>query len=68
MIPCLIIGKNSTIPLVSKLADASSVLDEKAMISLGKDIEAAHVYDFVSACKYQNKEKQNEFTRQIIII
>ena len=63
-----IIGKNSTIPLVSKLADAASILDDKAMISLGKDIEAAHIYDFVSACKYQNKDKQNEYTRQMIII
>ena len=63
-----IIGKNSTIPLISKLADARNILDDKSMMSLGKDIEAAHIFDFVSACKYQNKDKQNEFTRKMIII
>ena len=63
-----IIDKSTSIPLISKLADADTILDENAMNILNKDIKAAHLYDFVSACKYQSKEIVNEFTRQIVII
>lgn len=58
---------HSTIPIISKLADAPKILDDKALEILGKDIQAAHMYDMVSACKYQN-ELKNELTRQITII
>lgn len=61
------IKDNSSIPMISKLADASKTLDQKSMKILEKDIQAAHIYDLVSAFKYQNESK-NEMTRQIVII
>lgn len=61
------IKENSSIPMISKLADAPKILDDKSLEILGKDIQAAHIYDMVSACKYQSDLK-NEMTRQIIII
>lgn len=63
-----LIKESSSIPLISKLADADKVLSPEAMAILGKDIQSSHVYDLVSACKYQNKEHVNEFTRPIIIV
>lgn len=62
-----IIKENSSIPMISKLADASKYLPEDNMKMLEKDIQAAHIYDLVSACKYQY-ELMNEYTRQIIIV
>ena len=63
-----IVKESSSIPMITKLADAGNVLDERQMCLLDKDIMAAHIYDFVSACKYQSKENANEFTRQIVIV
>lgn len=61
------IKEHSSIPMISKLADAPKYLDDKALEILGKDIQSAHMYDMVSACKYQNDLK-NEMTRQIVIV
>ena len=63
-----IIGKSTRIPLISKLADADKQLTPELMNILDKDITAAHIYDFVSACIYQNKEIKNEYTRRIVIV
>ena len=63
-----IIKESSSIPMITKLADAGNVLDDRQMLLLDKDIMAAHIFDFVSACKYQSKENANEFTRQIVIV
>ncbi|MCR5800010.1 MAG: nucleotidyltransferase family protein [Lachnospiraceae bacterium] len=62
-----IIKDHSSIPIISKLADAPRMLDDKDLKMLGKDIQAAHMYDFVSACKYQ-KDLKNEFTQAMIIV
>ncbi len=62
------IKKSATIPLISKLADADKLLNDKEMAILNKDIKASHIYDLVSACKYQNKEHINEYTHQMIIV
>lgn len=61
------IKEHSSIPMISKLADAPKYLDDKALEILGKDIQSAHMYDMVSACKYQS-ELKNEMTRQIVIV
>lgn len=61
------IGKNTSIPLITKLADARSLLSEQNYTFLEHDIFCSHVYESVVADK-TGKPFQNEFTRQIIII
>ena len=60
------IGRQTSIPLVSKLADASSVLSKEAYHYLEHDIFCAHVYESIIAQK-NNIPMKNEFTRQIVI-
>lgn len=62
------IKEHASIPLISKLADADKYLTEKELAILGKDVQASHIYELVSACKYQNKNHVNEFTRPMIIV
>ncbi len=61
------IGKHTSIPLISKLADTSDILDDKAMRYLEHDIFCSHVYESVVAHKLSTDSK-NEFQRQLIII
>lgn len=61
------IAKTTTIPLVSKLADASNLLTDSAMSYLDHDIFCSHVYESVVADK-SNTEMRNEFTNQLIIL
>jgi len=61
------IGKHTSIPLISKLADASDILDDKAMRYLEHDIFCSHVYESVISQKLCTDAK-NEFQRQLIII
>ena len=63
-----IIKETSSIPLITKLADADKYLDSKNLAILGKDVQASHMYDLVASCRFQNKQHVNEFTRQMIII
>lgn len=58
--------KSSTdVPVISKLADASSFLDENAMEILKKDIFTADLYEQI--CAYKRKGmSQSEYTRKII--
>ena len=60
------IGKHTSIPLISKLADASDILDDKAMRYLEHDIFCSHVYEAVIAHKL-SAESKNEFQRQLIL-
>ena len=60
------IGKHTSIPLISKLADASGILDDKAMRYLEHDIFCSHVYEAVIAHKL-SAESKNEFQRQLIL-
>ena len=57
----------STIPVISKLADADSFLDEEALKLLTKDIFAADLYEHIAANK-SKKISRNEYTRSIIQI
>ena len=70
------IKKTSSIPLISKLADAETLLNTEAMALLQSDINAAHIYDsvFFQKC-IQNKNDGsnlkppvNELQKQIVII
>lgn len=60
------IGKNTSIPLITKLADARTQLSEHDYTLLEHDIFCSHVYESVIADK-TNMSFQNEFTRQIVI-
>lgn len=61
------IGKNTSIPLLTKLADARTQLSEQDYSLLEHDIFCSHVYESVIADK-TGTAFQNEFTRQIIIL
>ena len=61
------IKKNSSIPLISKLADAKNILSPLALEMLDADIQSAHIYDTVVTEKYK-QSNINEFQREIIVI
>ena len=60
------IGKKSSIPLITKLADAHTQLSVPDYALLEHDIFCSHVYESVIADK-TGIPFQNEFTRQIVI-
>ena len=60
------IGKNTSIPLITKLADARTQLSEHDYTLLEHDIFCSHVYESIIADK-TGTPFQNEFTRQIVI-
>ena len=59
------IGKKSTIPLISKLADASKILSDRKLQYLEHDIFCSHVYESIVASKLGNAIR-NEYQREII--
>ncbi len=59
------IGKNTTIPLISKLADAGKLLSEQAMTYLEHDIFCSHVYESIIASR-TGTSLRNEYQREII--
>ncbi len=61
------IKQHATVPLLSKMADADSILGDCAPAKemLENDIFAAHVYDSVSTHKYRTV-LPNEYRRQIV--
>lgn len=61
------IKENSSIPLISKLADASDSLDETGMQMLEQDILCAHIYDALVADKFSTT-MGNEYTRRIVML
>lgn len=58
------IKKSASIPLISKLADASKQLSPIGLQMLNQDILASHIYGSVVSSKF-HKEPQNEYTKQI---
>lgn len=60
------IGKNTSIPLITKLADAHTQLSKPDYSLLEHDIFCSDVYESVIADKI-GTAFQNEFTRQIVI-
>lgn len=61
------IKKNSSIPLITKLADAHRQLDETVLSILQKDIQISHVYNAVLSQK-TGEPLQNEYTTPIITL
>jgi len=59
------IGKNTTIPLISKLANASNLLSEDTLKYLEHDILCSHIYESIISAK-TGKSIRNEFQREII--
>jgi len=63
------IKEHTSIPMISKLADAQKILDNDAYVMLEREIKASHVYEAVKVQKFCKKTSliKNEFTREIII-
>lgn len=61
------IKKNADIPLISKPADAASLLSKDAYMLFEKDVFAASLYESVSAQKAHTKIR-NEFRREIVLL
>ncbi|MBQ7839509.1 MAG: nucleotidyltransferase [Lachnospiraceae bacterium] len=61
------IGKNTEIPLISKLADAERFLSGSKLHMLKSDIRASHVYESALSAK-TGSFPLNEYTRQICIL
>lgn len=59
------IGKKTTIPLISKLADAPKTLNEHGLQTLEHDILCSHVYESIVATK-KGMAINNEYQREII--
>lgn len=62
-----VMKQNSSLPLISKLADAHTLLSDIGMSLLEKDIQATHIYNSISASKYQFTYR-NEYTKSMIVI
>lgn len=61
------IKRNSEIPLLSKLADAKTILDKNELSMLAEDIQAAHIYNAIVTDKF-GVQMKNEFTKNIVIV
>lgn len=65
------IKKNSTLPLVSKLADAAALLSENGKHLLAQDIYASHIYESVVRSKFSgtsSRQYKNEYQRGLLRI
>jgi len=59
------IKKNSQIPLLSKMADASKKIDATGVMMLKEDVMASHVYESIVSSTF-NLPLSNEYTRKIV--
>lgn len=60
------IKAKSSIPLLSKLADADTLLSENGRRMLAKDIYAGHVYQSIAQHKFPDSANtETEYTKQI---
>ena len=62
-----ILKYSAKVPLISKLADSSAILNAEALTILEKDIFAADLYSQVCACK-NDVFPQSEYSRNIVIV
>lgn len=62
------IKENSTVPLISKLADADALLTPLGREMLNKDIFASHIYQMITQHKFQGKDlsEKNEFKQKMV--
>ena len=61
------IKETCVVPVISKAADAGSILDDEAMYYFNQDIRAANMYDMAAVFKY-GKAPAHDFTREVVII
>ncbi|MBD5460705.1 MAG: nucleotidyltransferase family protein [Lachnospiraceae bacterium] len=61
------IKENASVPLISKLADASRILPPEALEMLARDITASHIYEAVCARKFR-RPMRNEYARELVIL
>ncbi|MBS6194410.1 MAG: nucleotidyltransferase family protein [Clostridiales bacterium] len=61
------IKRKGTLPLLTKLADAPSILSPDAMKVLEQNIRISHLYETVASEKYRRKFI-HEYTRQMVIL
>lgn len=61
------VKKNSSIPLISKLADATDLLDNHALSMLKQDVLAGNIYEAVYYNKYK-KGPLNEYKQSPVIL
>jgi len=61
------IKEHTSIPLITKPADASKLLTEDGLAQFEKDIEVSHIYEMIAASKFGHPIR-NEYRRQIIRI
>lgn len=61
------IKQNGTLPLLTKLADASSILSPESLKFLEADTRIAHLYEAVASEKY-HRNFIHEYTRQLVIL
>ena len=59
--------ENCTVPVISKAADATSILDEEAMHLFDLDVNAANLYDMACVFRF-GKEHEHDCAREIVII
>ncbi|MBR1691222.1 MAG: nucleotidyltransferase [Lachnospiraceae bacterium] len=59
------IKKNTSIPLITKPADAAKLLDPNGLAQFEKDIEVSHIYEMIAASKFGHPIR-NEYKRQVI--
>lgn len=62
------IKQKSTIPLISKLADADALLTPSGKRMLDKDIYASHIYNIITQHKFQTDSllENNEYKKQVV--
>lgn len=61
------IKENASVPLISKLADASRILPPEALEMLARDITASHIYEAVCARKFR-RPMRNEYARELVVL
>lgn len=60
------IKEHSSIPLISKLADAHRILSHAALGMLNRDVQISHIYNAIGAAK-SGSSIQNEYSTPIVI-
>ncbi len=61
------IKEHSSIPLITKLADADKILNSNALELLQRDIQISHIYNTVEAANY-TPPVHNEYRTPIVVI
>ena len=61
------IKETCVVPVISKAADAGSILDDEAMYYFGQDIRAANMYNMAAVFKF-GKTPAHDFAREVVII